>query len=139
MAGVYRPRHPERTVLYRVLFHCFDRFPAEYEGRFEKEYGFFRPLLSLERLSFDEKEGKVIYRYGKETEELERMDWLEFIARLTSHIPDKGQVTVRYYGLYANAHRRKATDGRSSRSRRKGPAGWSAGWWARWRDDGGNA
>jgi hypothetical protein len=27
-----------------------------------------------------------------------------FIARVTSHIPDKGQVMVRYYGLYANAH-----------------------------------
>jgi len=35
------------------------------------------------------------------------MDYLEFIARATSHIPDKGQVTVRYYGLYANAHRGK--------------------------------
>ena len=30
-----------------------------------------------------------------------------FIARVTSHIPDKGQVTVRYSGLYANAHRGK--------------------------------
>ena len=30
-----------------------------------------------------------------------------FIARVTSHIPDKGQVMVRYYGLYANAHRGK--------------------------------
>ena len=40
------------------------------------------------------------------------MDYLELIARVTSHIPDKGQVMVRYYGLYANAHRgkvRKAT------------------------------
>ena len=27
--------------------------------------------------------------------------------RMISHIPDKGQVMVRYYGLYANAHRRK--------------------------------
>jgi hypothetical protein len=35
------------------------------------------------------------------------MDYLEFIARVTSHIPDQGQVTVRYYGLYANAHRGK--------------------------------
>jgi len=35
------------------------------------------------------------------------MDYLEFIARATSHIPDKGQVMVRYYGLYANAHRGK--------------------------------
>ena len=39
--------------------------------------------------------------------EQETMDYLEFIARVTSHIPDKGQVTVRYYGLYANAHRGK--------------------------------
>jgi hypothetical protein len=29
------------------------------------------------------------------------------IARVTSDIPDKGQVMVRYYGLYANAHRGK--------------------------------
>jgi hypothetical protein len=40
--------------------------------------------------------------YGEEW-----MDYLEFIARVTSHIPDKGQVTVRYCGLYANAHRGK--------------------------------
>jgi hypothetical protein len=30
-----------------------------------------------------------------------------FIAWVTSHIPDKGQVMVRYFGLYANAHRGK--------------------------------
>jgi hypothetical protein len=52
-------------------------------------------------------EGKVLCRFGKEAEELERMDYLEFIARVTSHIPDKGQVTIRYFGLYANAHRGK--------------------------------
>jgi ribosomal protein S27E len=34
MAGVYRPRHPERTVLYRVLFHHFGR-----------TYGYFRPIV----------------------------------------------------------------------------------------------
>jgi hypothetical protein len=38
---------------------------------------------------------------------MEWMDDLEFVARVTSHIPDKGQVTVRYFGLYANAHRGK--------------------------------
>jgi len=32
MAGVYRPRHPERIVLYRVLFHHFERFVADYKG-----------------------------------------------------------------------------------------------------------
>jgi ribosomal protein S27E len=45
MAGVYRPPHPERTVLYRVLFHYFERLLAEYEGRFEREYGYFRPVV----------------------------------------------------------------------------------------------
>jgi len=66
-----------------------------------------RPLLSLERLSLDERDGQVGYHYGKGAGEMERMDSLEFIARVTSHIPDKGQVTVRYYGLSANAHRGK--------------------------------
>jgi hypothetical protein len=45
MAGVYRARHPERTALYRVLFHYFDQFLANYDSRFEKEYGFFRPII----------------------------------------------------------------------------------------------
>lgn len=61
-------------------------------------------------------EGKVSYQYGNARAEEEQMDYLsacnaqaglEFIARVTSHIPDKGQVTVRYYRLYANAHRGK--------------------------------
>ncbi len=47
-----------------------------------------RPLLSLERLSFLEPEGKVGYRYGKAARETETMDGLEFIARVTSHIPN---------------------------------------------------
>ena len=63
----------------------------------------------MERLSLLEPEGKVGYRWGRdgERQQTEVMDYLEFIARTTSHIPDKGQVTVRYYGLYANAHRGK--------------------------------
>jgi hypothetical protein len=28
-----------------VLFHHFDRFLAEYEGRFERDYGHFRPIV----------------------------------------------------------------------------------------------
>jgi hypothetical protein len=63
--------------------------------------------LALERLTFVEPEGKVGYRWGRDGAEQETMDYLEFIARATSHIPDKGQVMVRHYGLYANAHRGK--------------------------------
>ncbi|MCJ7589092.1 MAG: transposase [Candidatus Aminicenantes bacterium] len=63
------------------------------------------------------------------------MDYLEFIARVTSHIPDKGQVMVRYYGLYANAHRGKVKKARLSASalriveeelRRLPSKGWAA-------------
>lgn len=39
MAGVYRQRHPERTVLYRVLFHYFERFLGEYEQLLVSEGG----------------------------------------------------------------------------------------------------
>jgi len=178
MAGVYRPRHPERTVLYRVLSRHFEQFLAEYEDRFEPylhflvieggvdEAGVFhkilhiddsrlaeifarevlsflvsrellipewverilswphtgfnvhslvrtktkieaervgkymlRPVLALERLTFLEPEGKVGYRYGEKGAEQEIMDYRELIARVTSHIPDKGQVMVRYFGL----------------------------------------
>jgi hypothetical protein len=66
-----------------------------------------RPVLALDCLLFLEREGKVGYRHGPNGAELETMNYLELIARVTSHIRDKGQVMVRYYGLYANAHRGK--------------------------------
>jgi hypothetical protein len=74
MAGVYRPQHPERTVLYRVIFHHFDRFLAEYETRFEKEYGFF----TADHL-----------QHPQDAAERETMDYLEFIARVTVPLPSK--------------------------------------------------
>jgi len=43
-------------------------------------------------LTFLEPEGKVGYRWNRDTAGLETMDYLEFIARVTSHIPDKGQM-----------------------------------------------
>ena len=45
-----------------------------------------RPLLSLKKLSFDEAQGQVIYQYGKHSSKLERMDYLEFIARIIAHL-----------------------------------------------------
>ena len=41
--------------------------------------------------------------HPQDAAEQETMDYLEFIARVTAHIPDKGQATMRYHGLYANA------------------------------------
>jgi len=100
------PEWAERLLSWRHTgFNVHSRVRAKTKKEAERVGKYMiRPLLSLERLSLDEREGKVGYRYGEEAREMERMDYLEFIARVTSHIPDKGQVTVRYYGLYANAH-----------------------------------
>jgi hypothetical protein len=57
--------------------------------------------------AIDEEEGKVIYQYGDGDTDRVEMDYLDFIARVTAHIPDKGQVMIRYYALYSNAHRGK--------------------------------
>jgi len=45
MVGVYCPRHPERTVLFRVLFDDFDRFLTEYENRFERFVAEYKGLV----------------------------------------------------------------------------------------------
>jgi hypothetical protein len=103
------PEWAERLLSWRHTgFSVHSRVQANTKTEAERVGKYMiRPLLSLERLSLDEKRAQVCYRYGSEAREMERMDYLEFIARVVSHIPDKGQVTVRYYGLYANAHRGK--------------------------------
>jgi hypothetical protein len=103
------PEWADRILSWRHTgFNVHSRVRAKTKREAERVGKYMiRPLFSLERLSLDKREGRVGYRYGKEPEEVERMDYLEFIARVTSHIPDKGQVTVRCYGLYANAHRGK--------------------------------
>jgi hypothetical protein len=46
-----------------------------------------KPILALARLSFDGTQGKVVYRYGRGDADKVEMDYLDFIARLTAHIP----------------------------------------------------
>jgi hypothetical protein len=45
MAGIYSQRHPEHTVFYWVFFHYFEQFLRESENRFEREYGYFQPVI----------------------------------------------------------------------------------------------
>ncbi len=68
--------------------------------------------LVLERLKRDEERQEVVYTahprkaggpYGSEA----RWDVLDFIARMTQHIPDGGQQYQRYWGFYSNAARGK--------------------------------
>jgi len=100
------PEWAERILSWRHTgfnVHSLVRTKTKPEAERVGKY-MIRPVLLLDRLSFLEPEGKVGYRWGRDGAEQETMDYLEFIARVTSHIPDKGQVMVRYYGLYANAH-----------------------------------
>jgi hypothetical protein len=103
-----------RDLVQRILswrhtgFNVHSKVRAESKEEAERVGKYMiRPILSLSKLTLDEAYGQVIYQYGKHSTESERMDYLEFIARVTSHIPDKGQVMIRYYGVYANAHRGK--------------------------------
>jgi hypothetical protein len=102
------------TLIQKILrwrhtgFHVHSKVRATSKQEAERVGKYMiRAILSLKRLSFDEAQGQVIYQYGKHSTDSEHIDYLEFIARVTSHIPDKGQVMIRYYGLYANAHRGK--------------------------------
>ena len=95
------PEWAERILSWRHTgfnVHSLVRTKTKPEAERVGKY-MIRPVLALERLTFLESEGKVGYRYGQDGAERETMDYLEFIARVTSHIPDKGQVMVRYYCL----------------------------------------
>jgi hypothetical protein len=67
-----------------------------------------RNPLALHRLEYDAKAHRVTYWSDKmdgPTAGAETVDALEFLARVTAHIPDKHQVMTRYYGWYANRPR----------------------------------
>ena len=68
--------------------------------------------LVLERLKWDAERGEVTYqarpkRSQGPTDGLQRWDVLEFLARVTDHIPEAGQQLIRNWGYYSNASRAK--------------------------------
>jgi hypothetical protein len=73
-----------------------------------------RASFSQERMTYLPEESKIVYRSKDHRQEktFEALDWL---AAMTSHIPNQGERMVRYYGFYSNAsrgHRQKEnTDG----------------------------
>ncbi len=67
-----------------------------------------RNPLALERLTYDRSAKAVSYRSDRSegpTAGTETVDPLEFLARVRVHMPDKGHVTTRYSGWYANRAR----------------------------------
>ncbi|MCI0413643.1 hypothetical protein L0222_12690 [bacterium] len=54
-------------------------------------------------------------------------DYLEWIAKVTCHIPEKGAQLVHYYGAYSNAHRgKRAKFGGSSVAARRCETSWES-------------
>ena len=67
-----------------------------------------RNPVALERRTYDRTAKAVTYRSDKSegpTAGTETADPLECLARVLVHIPDRGHVTTRYYGWYANRPR----------------------------------
>jgi len=70
-------------------------------------YGIRCPLV-LERLSWDETSGEVVYRARAGHRDgrghsVARWEVLEFLARLLDHVPELGQQLLRSWGCYSNA------------------------------------
>ncbi len=67
-----------------------------------------RTPVALSRLAYHSDDATVTYHSDKPTGPTagsETLDVLEFMARVVSHIPNKGQVLQRYYGWYASRTR----------------------------------
>ncbi len=45
-ARVYRPRRPRESPLYRLVERSFDEFERVYAERYQKRYGFWRPVVA---------------------------------------------------------------------------------------------
>ena len=121
---VRRSSVPERACQTR-------RLQTVYDDRFARYCT--RNPVAVERLMYGGSMKAVTYRSDRSdgpTAGTETVDPIEFLARVLVHIPDKGHVTTRYSGWYANHPRhdtcppRLPAAGRpcSSRSSRSPPS-----------------
>ncbi len=52
-AGVYKPRRPQASPLYRLIEDHFQEFTVVYDERFTRRWGYWRPVVAqvVERYS----------------------------------------------------------------------------------------
>ena len=65
-----------------------------------------RASFSQERMAYIREESKVVYQ-SKDGKSEKVFDALEWLAAMCSHVPNKGEQMVRYYGYYSNVARGK--------------------------------
>jgi hypothetical protein len=45
-SGIYHPRNPTDSPLWKLLNNHYDDFEKHYEEKYEKKYGYFRSVIS---------------------------------------------------------------------------------------------
>jgi endonuclease III len=86
---------------------CGDRIQPGDEKAMENLARYIvRASFSQERMTYIPEESKVLYR-SKDGKEEKVFDALEWLAAMCSHVPNKGEQMVRYYGYYSNVARGK--------------------------------
>ncbi len=91
-----------------------------------------RSSFSQERMEYLPDQARVQYR-SKDGKEHKSYDALEWLAAMGTHVPGRGQQSVRYYGFLSNAsrgkRRKQQQEGEEplppSWSRRRRPRGWA--------------
>ena len=87
--------------------YCSDRiYPRSAQSMENLARYIIRASFSQERLSYLSESSRVIYK-SKDGSDTEEFDSLDFIACLSSHIPNKNEQMVRYLGFYSNVCRGK--------------------------------
>jgi hypothetical protein len=105
------------SVHNEVVVHAGDGEGLERLARY-----LARPPVSLQRMEWDREKGQVLYRTGRGHAEerggeeeragdvrndVERIDELEFLARVVTQLPEPRKHSIRYYGYYAAVVRGK--------------------------------
>lgn len=87
--------------------YCGQRIqPSEEEAMENLARYVVRASFSQERMTYIPEESKVFYR-SKDGKKEHIFDALEWLAAMCSHVPNKGEQMVRYYGYYSNVSRGK--------------------------------
>ncbi|MEE9556073.1 MAG: transposase, partial [Candidatus Adiutricales bacterium] len=81
--------------------------PREEEAMENLARYIIRASFSQERMSYVPEESEVIYQSkdGKKERAFDTLEWLVPLLAGCSHIPNKGEQMVRYYGYYSNVSR----------------------------------
>ena len=80
--------------------------PGEEEAMENLARYIIRASFSQERMTYISEESKVVYK-SKDGRDKRAFDSLEWLAAMCSHVPNKGEQMVRYYGYVSNVSRGK--------------------------------